>query len=209
MDGSQETRYVEEYLRTLGNALPVAGRAKRPILTEVADGLYCAVEAHTRRGLDVVAAERAAVAEFGDPRHLAAGFSAQLTVACARRTGLALVLSGPVVGIAWVLAFGPVTSVVSNVVGLLAAVPALALVLVVGIPAAVVASRLSTSGGGGPAMVAAVAAIVADALLVGWLVAHASTASAMLLTAAGLSVTRAAVATARVHRIARLRAAAY
>jgi hypothetical protein len=63
---------IEEYLRTLGDALPVSDRAKRPILTEVADGLYCAVEAHARRGLDTVDAERAAVAEFGDPRRLAA-----------------------------------------------------------------------------------------------------------------------------------------
>jgi len=165
------------------------------------------VEAHAQRGLDAVDAERAAVAEFGDPRQLAADFSRQLTVACARRTGLALVLSGPFVGMAWVLASGLGTSVVSNVVSLVAAVPVLALVLVVGVPAAVMASRSSTSAG--TAIVAAVSAIVADALLMGWLLAHASTATGMLFAAAGLSATRAATATARVRRIARLRAAAH
>ena len=165
------------------------------------------MEAHAQRGLDAVDAERAAVAEFGDPRQLAADFSRQLTVACARRTGLALVLSGPFVGMAWVLASGQGTSVVSNVVSLVAAVPVLALVLVVGVPAAVMASRSSTSAG--TAIVAAVSAIVADALLMGWLLAHASTATGMLFAAAGLSATRAATATARVRRIARLRAAAH
>jgi hypothetical protein len=120
---------------------------------------------------------------------------------------LALVLSGPVVGLAWAFAFGSGTSVVSNVVGLVSAVPALALVLVVGIPAAVLASRSSTSAGSATAMIAAVAAIVADGLLVGWLLAHASTATGMLFAAAGLSATRAATAIARVHRIARLRPA--
>jgi len=207
MDGPQSAGYVEEYLRTLGDALPVSDRARRPILTEVADGLHCAVEAHAQRGLDAVDAERVAVAEFGDPRQLAADFSRQLTVACARRTGLALVLSGPFVGMAWVLASGQGTSVVSNVVSLVAAVPVLALVLVVGVPAAVMASRSSTSAG--TAIVAAVSAIVADALLMGWLLAHASTATGMLFAAAGLSATRAATATARVRRIARLRAAAH
>jgi hypothetical protein len=207
MDGPQSAGYVEEYLRTLADALPVSDRARRPILTEVADGLHCAVEAHAQRGLDAVDAERAAVAEFGDPRQLAADFSRQLTVACARRTGLALVLSGPFVGMAWVLASGQGTSVVSNVVSLVAAVPVLALVLVVGVPAAVMASRSSTSAG--TAIVAAVSAIVADALLMGWLLAHASTATGMLFAAAGLSATRAATATARVRRIARLRAAAH
>jgi len=207
MDGPQSAGYVEEYLRTLGDALPVSDRARRPILTEVADGLHCAVEAHAQRGLDAVDAERAAVAEFGDPRQLAADFSRQLTIACARRTGLALVLSGPFVGMAWVLASGQGTSVVSNVVSLVAAVPVLALVLVVGVPAAVMASRSSTSAG--TAIVAAVSAIVADALLMGWLLAHASTATGMLFAAAGLSATRAATATARVRRIARLRAAAH
>jgi hypothetical protein len=207
MDGPQSAGYVEEYLRTLGDALPVSDRARRPILTEVADGLHCAVEAHAQRGLDAVDAGRAAVAEFGDPRQLAADFSRQLTVACARRTGLALVLSGPFVGMAWVLASGQGTSVVSNVVSLVAAVPVLALVLVVGVPAAVMASRSSTSAG--TAIVAAVSAIVADALLMGWLLAHASTATGMLFAAAGLSATRAATATARVRRIARLRAAAH
>jgi hypothetical protein len=209
MDGPQSAGYVEEYLRTLGDALPVSDRARRPILTEVADGLHCAVEAHAQRGLDAVDAGRAAVAEFGDPRQLAADFSRQLTVACARRTGLALVLSGPFVGMAWVLASGQGTSVVSNVVSLVAAVPVLALVLVVGVPAAVMASRSSTSAGGATAIVAAVSAIVADALLMGWLLAHASTATGMLFAAAGLSATRAATATARVRRIARLRAAAH
>jgi len=207
MDGPQSAGYVEEYLRTLGDALPVSDRGRRPILTEVADGLHCAVEAHAQRGLDAVDAERAAVAEFGDPRQLAADFSRQLTVACARRTGLALVLSGPFVGMAWVLASGQGTSVVSNVVSLVAAVPVLALVLVVGVPAAVMASRSSTSAG--TAIVAAVSAIVADALLMGWLLARASTATGMLFAAAGLSATRAATATARVRRIARLRAAAH
>jgi hypothetical protein len=207
MDGPQSAGYVEEYLRTLGDALPVSDRGRRPILTEVADGLHCAVEAHAQRGLDAVDAGRAAVAAFGDPRQLAADFSRQLTVACARRTGLALVLSGPFVGMAWVLASGQGTSVVSNVVSLVAAVPVLALVLVVGVPAAVMASRSSTSAG--TAIVAAVSAIVADALLMGWLLAHASTATGMLFAAAGLSATRAATATARVRRIARLRAAAH
>src|SRR5262245_6057843 len=207
MNGSREPRCVDEYLRTLGEALPVSGRAKRSILAEVGDGLYCALEAHAQRGLEPAGAARAAVAEFGDPGRLAADFSKQLSSACARPTGLALVLTGPFVGMTWALAVGAGTHWLSNVVGLLEEVPALPLALLVGIPAAVLATRGSTLNGGSTAMVAAVAATLGDALLLGWLLAHASTATGILLVAAGLSLTRVALAIARVQRIARLRAA--
>jgi len=207
MNSPRET--VDEYLRALRDALPASDRVKRSIVAEVGDGLYCSVEAHRRRGLGSADAARAAVAEFGDPRQLAADFARQLTSAAARRTGQALVLTGPLIGLTWAIAFDERAHWFSNVVGLLETVPLLPLALVVGIPAAVFASQASRPGGGATAIVAAIAAVSGDALLLGWLLAHTSTATAMLLLAAGMSVARAAMATARVHRLARLRATAY
>jgi multisubunit Na+/H+ antiporter MnhF subunit len=56
-------------------------------------------------GLSPAQAARAGVRDFGDPRVLAAQFSAALSRATARRVGLTLLGTGPLVGLVWVTAF--------------------------------------------------------------------------------------------------------
>jgi hypothetical protein len=56
------------------------------------------------RGCSAQEATAAAIAEFGDPRMVAAGFGPELAAAQARRVALGLVATGPLVGTAWIVA---------------------------------------------------------------------------------------------------------
>jgi hypothetical protein len=98
-------RLVAAYLDRLGAGLVGGRRAREATVAEIADGLIEAVEAHTRRGLAPVAAARRAVAEFGDPAELAAQLMAEQAGTTARRVGLGLVITGPMVGSVWVAQF--------------------------------------------------------------------------------------------------------
>jgi cytochrome bd-type quinol oxidase subunit 2 len=74
---------------------------RRDILAELDAGLRDAAEAHRAAGLETGQAARAAVAEFGSPEQVASGFRGELRTAQARRTALALLATGPLVGAAW------------------------------------------------------------------------------------------------------------
>ena len=74
------------------------------IRDEVADGLSEAIESYRRLGLPPDEAARTAIAEFGEPAATAAAFSTEVRLARARRTGLRLMVSGPMVGLLWILA---------------------------------------------------------------------------------------------------------
>ncbi len=90
-----EPRLIEDYLAELSAQLP------GPIVEELADGLLQAGRGYLARGLTEEAAARAAIAEFGDPRLIIAGFTA---VSPARRTARRLLLIGPGTGLCWGLA---------------------------------------------------------------------------------------------------------
>jgi hypothetical protein len=86
---------IEDYLAQLAGRLPAA------IVAELADGLHETYLAHRRPGLPDQQAARDAVAEFGDPDTVIAGF---LAANPARRAARILLLTGPVVGAAWAAA---------------------------------------------------------------------------------------------------------
>lgn len=100
-------RILEEWLEQLGTTLPAGGRLRRRIVDELRDGLHSAAEHHLGAGNDAITAARAAVAEFGDADVVAASFRGELTAHLARRTGLVLLVSGPLVGAVWLAALVP------------------------------------------------------------------------------------------------------
>jgi hypothetical protein len=179
-------------------------------VAELEDGLWTATIAHHTRGLPPQEAAAAAVAEFGDPRTVAAGFGPELAAATGRRVGLALLTTGPLVGSCWLLltaaAWRWTGQAPPAAFGLVAILVGLA--LVVAIPAAVlsvaVSGRLARWLPSGPKMGATAAAVAAsvcvagDLVLLGgllaWTVLAGGVAWPAALLAAGASSTRLSLA---------------
>lgn len=130
---------VADYLSRLDAALAFSARERERIVTEAADALACAIEAAVAEGEPASAAARSAVTEFGHPETVSAHFAVALVPGKARRTGLALVLTGPVIGLAWVAALGQGVGWPARISSVIVAMPYLALVLMLTAPAAVAA----------------------------------------------------------------------
>jgi len=213
-----------DYRSRLEAALAGSARARAAIVAEVTDGLVEAAEAHRDRGLDQAAAARAAVAEFGDPIVLARLFAGVQASGAARRTGIALLATGPLVGLAWLAASREASGLgwLDQIGAVFSASPWLLAALGLAVPAAIVA----VAGGGGPlmwrsgfgsgpvagaAILATCAAMLADGVLLSGLALGRGPAtrwSWVLGLAAAASVLRAASAAAAAFRCSRLRAAA-
>jgi hypothetical protein len=88
----RRTGLITGYLAELEARLPA------PIVEELADGLEEAFARYRERGLDEDTAARAAIAEFGDPQLVAAGFTA---VCPGRSLARRLLVTGPAVGLCW------------------------------------------------------------------------------------------------------------
>jgi hypothetical protein len=179
-------------------------------VAELEDGLWTATTAHHTGGLLPEQAATAAVAEFGDPHTVAAGFGPELAAATGRRVGLTLLATGPLVGSCWLLLTAATWRWSGQeppvALGLVAAL--VGLVLVVAVPAAVlsvaVSDRLSRWLPTGPqvgataAAVAASACVAGDLVLLGGLLASAVLAGGLAwpaaLLAAGASSTRLSLA---------------
>ena len=208
---------VRDYLARLAGTLPSNGRLRHGVLAEVGDGIACAVESRVAAGEQPADAARAAVAELGRPETLAAALAAELAPLSAHRTGLLLLVGGPIVGVAWIAARSPTPDWWDRAEQALRAVPAYPIVLALAVPAALVAVV-----GAGPlcrrwprlgsvsvlaALCAGLACVAGDALLLA-AAGLAMTANPWLLLAAGASTSRLILASLAVHRVARLRTAA-
>lgn len=92
---------VDAFVAELAHAVHGPGRVRRNILREVHDGLTDAAEAHAAGGLDPVAAEEQAVAEFGTVDELAHLYQAELTVRRGRATALFVIVAFPGMVLGW------------------------------------------------------------------------------------------------------------
>jgi hypothetical protein len=92
---------VGSYLAEIAGRLTGPARARRDILAELGAGLADAADAYCSTGLNPAEAARAAICQFGRPEQVAGGFRAELAAAQARRTALALLLTGPLIGLLW------------------------------------------------------------------------------------------------------------
>jgi hypothetical protein len=215
---------VDAYIAALADGLPGSRKARAAILTEIGDGLAETVERHQALGRPPERAAAEAVAEFGDPRELAASLATELAGSTARRVGLALLGTGPLVGVLWLTALATRSGGHDwrDSLGWLASdLPALPLLLVLVVPMA----ALATGGAGrfarlvpvgprqaaGMAGLAAVGCAVCDAVMVTTMVTWAvhggalSLLAAAALTTSGIRLTLASLAA---RRCSALRAAA-
>ena len=95
---------VDAYLRAVAAGMPGPRRARDDIMAELRSGLLDAIDARRCAGLPARAATEAAITEFGDPRQVAGAFRPHLAMTQARRTAIALAVTGPAVGLLWAAA---------------------------------------------------------------------------------------------------------
>ena len=218
---------VADYLAAVTTQLTGPPAARAAVTDELRDGLLEALEAHQARGCSQTEATAAVIAEFGDPGTVAAAFGPELGAVQARRVALGLLVTGPLVGLAWMAA------VVVNalppwrhqLIGPWLALPLVGLALSVAGPA--LGLTVAATGRLGrrlgrvvdratlpptAAAVAALAALVADLTLLGIITGHALTSPesfvwAPVVLAASASLTRVTLAGRAAHRCLATRAA--
>jgi hypothetical protein len=133
---------IAGYLADLDRRLRGPRRKRADIVAEIGDGLLAAADRHRDRGATPLAAARAALTQLGPPEAVVRAFAGELATARARHLLAALLLTGPLVGVWWLLLLTPAWP--THPTQLWAAIPVLPLV-----GAAVVAAGavLTTTGG--------------------------------------------------------------
>jgi HAAS len=219
---------VADYLAAVAEQLrgPAADRVL--ITEELRDGLLEAVEAYQVQGCSAQEAAAAAITEFGDPRMVAEAFGPELAAVQARRVALGLLVTGPLVGLAWIaaVAANALPPWRHQLTGPWLALPLVGLALAVACPALVLTvaatGRLGRRLGGGlarrPALpptaaaLAGLAAVLADLTLLAILGSQTLASPGSLLwapvvVAAGASLTRLSLAGRAARRCLATRAA--
>jgi hypothetical protein len=115
------------YLTEIAARLHGPRRRRARILAELHDGLDEAVADHAQDGRAPEQAADAAIHGFGTPAEVAAAFAGELAIAYARRTLAWFVVTGPLVGIWWLLLLQP-QPWHTGPAALLAAIPVLPLI---------------------------------------------------------------------------------
>jgi hypothetical protein len=133
---------LDAYCRDLAARLRGPRRRREQILAELRDGLDHAVSDRIANGLTETDAAQAAIAEFGTPDAVAAAFAGELATAYARRTITLFVLTGPLVGIWWLLLLQPHPWQA----GLIALIVAIPVIPLIPIAIATAATALATTG---------------------------------------------------------------
>lgn len=98
------TAVIEAYLDSLARQLPAHTPLSMEVLDELRDDLLEATAAHVLHAPSTVAAAHTAIAEFGDVATIAETFRPELATQQARRTGVALLVTGPMIGVCWLAA---------------------------------------------------------------------------------------------------------
>lgn len=215
---------VEGYLAAVAARLTGPAAVRAAIADELRDGLLEALAAEWARGCSHQQAARAAIEEFGDPRTVAAAFAPELGAVQARRAALGLLVTGPLVGLAWIaaVAVNALPPWRHELTGPWLALPLVGLALVVAGPA--LGLTVATTGrlGGrlgrratfppAAAAVAGLAAVAADLTLLAIVTGQALTSPAPqvwgpLVLAAAASLTRGALAGRAARRCLAARAA--
>jgi hypothetical protein len=95
---------VTDYLAAVTAQLTGPPAARVAVTDELRDGLIEALDTHQGHGCSQAEATAAAIAEFGDPATVAAAFGPELAAVQARRVAVGLLVTGPLVGLAWITA---------------------------------------------------------------------------------------------------------
>ena len=218
---------VADYLSAVAAQLPGPPSARVAVTDELRDGLMEALDTHQGHGCSQAEATAAAIAEFGDPDTVAAAFGPELGAVQARRVAMGLLVTGPLVGLAWItaVAVNALPPWRHQLTGPWLALPLVGLALAVAGPAlgltVATTGRLSRPLGRvvhratlppTAAAVAALAAVVADLTLLGIITGHALTSPgsymwAPVILAASASLTRVTLAGRAARRCFATRAA--
>jgi hypothetical protein len=133
---------TDVYLREIAKHLHGPRRRRAQILAELSDGLDQAIADQNAAGLPIKDATSAAITRFGAPMAVADAFAAELTIAYARQVLAWFVVTGPLVGIWWLLLLHPAPWH-GSMIALVAAIPVVPLIAA-GIAAA--ATTFATTG---------------------------------------------------------------
>ncbi len=133
---------VEVYLSELTAHLRGPRHHRARILAELRDGLQHAIDSGLAQGATQDEATNAAIARFGTPQAVAGAFGGELATAHARRTIAAYIVTGPLVGIWWLLLLQPYPWR-SGLIALLVAIPVIPMIAVILAAAAI---TLATTG---------------------------------------------------------------
>lgn len=217
IDGMSEPRLhdaargaLDSYLNALDERLVGPSKARAAIIEEIKDGLLEAIDLQLEQGVPPACASASVIKEFGDPRVVASSFRPELAALQARRMALAILRTGPLVGLIWGVAIlmSPASQpllVRHHLVGAWRLLPLVGLTIAAIILTAFVAiaatGRLSRRihGGSNVARIAAVssgaAVVVGDLLMIGVASLQAvsesgSVAEGPVVLAAAASVTR-------------------
>jgi HAAS len=206
---------IAAYLDELGARLLGPRRRRAQILAELRDGLDHATDEHLAAGMSARQAQAAAVARFGSPPAVADAFAGELATAYARRTLALYVLTGPLVGIWWLLLRQP-DPWRAGLIALLAAIPVLPLVV---IAIATAAGTLASTGRlmrwlpeAAPGRALAATAVIAglciggDLTMIGLFVASETPVRPLAIIAVAASIIRIACGTTVICRAGRMRA---
>lgn len=98
---------LAEYVADVGARIPRWRRGRRAALGELADGLDDAAAHYRGLGIDPGVAAARAVLDCGPPAVVAAEFTTMLATRQARHTALALLVTGPLVGVLWLATLTP------------------------------------------------------------------------------------------------------
>jgi hypothetical protein len=133
---------LDEYLAELATRLRGPRRRRQLVLTELRDGLDEAIADNLTAGLPEDRAVTVAIARFGSPEVVAEAFAGELAAAYARRTLAWFILTGPLVGIWWLLLLQP-HPWRTGVLALLVAIPVLPLI---GVAVLTAGGTIATTG---------------------------------------------------------------
>ena len=133
---------IAEYLDELGARLLGPRRRRAEIIAELRDGLDQATDQHLNAGMSAQQAQAAAVAQFGSPEAVADAFEGELATAYARRILALYVITGPLVGIWWLLLLHP-SPWRTGLIAFVAAIPVIPLII---IAIATAGGTLATTG---------------------------------------------------------------
>jgi hypothetical protein len=120
---------VATYLSDVAAQLYGPRRRCEAILAELRDGLDQATEDQIAAGLAPDQATTAAITQFGTPQAVGDAFSGELATAYARRTIAWFIVTGPLVGIWWLLLLQP-SPWRTGLIALFAAIPVLPLLVI-------------------------------------------------------------------------------
>jgi hypothetical protein len=92
---------IETYLSRIAALLPGPSGIRADMISEIRSGLLDATECHQSAGQDALDAATTAVAEFGEPREVAAAVGRELAAGQARRLTLQLAVTAIPIGVLW------------------------------------------------------------------------------------------------------------